>query len=416
MSLTISLLLYPLFLVGLIAGWAAEDPLARRFLESNYELPMDRATEMTDVILVNACLTNHAQIQQLAERMVSQCEAATSGRSVDETIRSILSGTPIGRSVQVLLMRERTTGQSYRLDISQPLSAFRRYTWGGGAFTNEFKFPVAQISLPPEGSVQHWTLLTVQPAHRHVTVQSGPRPLMAHEGFYLSLFGLPPALRFNVILQTAVLDDVKFPSPAERADPGGYHLFQMDARRAGALLDGSAGQGTWHSRQMGEDLVRLAYISPDGRDQSTMVVLANAADLRQRHLAYVRDPKSGAVVNLYAWSYDESGAPDYFLNLQAGDWGPVKASLQNIVHVEKTARIDRALFSRDYSIYESVYDTTVSPAVQTLRGKVVFEAGKARSDHSSSVTRLYLIRGLLAGLLLLTAVGLFLFARRRPNP
>jgi hypothetical protein len=259
------------------------------------------------------------------------------------------------------------------------LTVFSPYAWGNGQFTNTHPFLMAQINVPPRGTNNLWTLYAVQPSANHVSIQTAERPLLFNEGFYLSLFGIPPMIRMNVILHTADPKSVQDHNFGNN-EPDGFRWFKPDEKRLAEELSGKGRFGSWtatslHSGNLG--LQQLSIAGPDGVDRNQLRVIFDDSNPQKKYLAYIRDPNTDTITSMFAWDYDTNGIPIRFLKIDRSTVaGSFRAWAQYIIHVDKTTNVDWSLFNVDVSKFSSVYDQRGKYPIQTVNGKVVFDASK----------------------------------------
>ena len=99
---------------------AADHALIRQFLESAYALSYNPETEMTDVVLQNAYLTDQVRIEQLADRTVSAYMNAAPEVGLTNVLQKIFDTPGMTAGASTELFRERTAGKYYRLDQDSP--------------------------------------------------------------------------------------------------------------------------------------------------------------------------------------------------------------------------------------------------------------------------------------------------------
>jgi hypothetical protein len=357
---------------------ADDNALIRSFLTSCYELPNDPKSEMTDVILMNACYSDERQINKLTREVISRY---TNEDTVllKEVMSDLFSASSMSENANIQLFRERTIGDYYRLDMDKNLTTFTSYAWDNGAFTNAHPFHMAQINVPPAGTNHLWTLYAVQPFASHVSIRTGEHPLLFNEGFYLSLFGLPAPIRVCAILQT--IDRRSLPQTDLSNNPGGFQWFKIDQERLDKAASGQGKFGRWAITSLSHKMAglkQLSLISPDGADRDIIRVIFNGSDPKQKYLAYMRFPSNGSVSALCAWDYDETGNPVRFFRVEHTGSGTLRAWAQYIIHAEKTTIVDWALFRVDTTKFASVFDQRPEYPIQTEKGKVVWDAKRDR--------------------------------------
>mgnify|MGYP000872372249 CR=1 FL=1 len=191
-------------------GASNDELLSKQFISSAFKLSYDFEKEMTDVIVVNALVTNTTRISRSANRIIAIFEGTPDPDARPAALDDEFAALKITADTASLkLFRERTHGDRYRLDSTMPLARFRQLKWMNGELTNSVPFLKAVVSAPPaEGSTQ-WTKYALQPGHDHVAVKVGDKPLVFHEGFFINLYGLPAPMRFNMIVQVAALPSLE---------------------------------------------------------------------------------------------------------------------------------------------------------------------------------------------------------------
>jgi len=364
--------------VGCISTANADDnSLIRNFLESCYLLPYDPKTEMTDVILVNAYYyTDQSQIKALANEVVEKYATNPSSVKSNNLLGDVFMSASMSNNAVIHLFRERTIADYYRLDSAGGLKTFVPYSWDDGQFTNKHSLYVNNISTPPQETNGLWTLYSTQPAYSEVDIQTGEKPLLFNEGFYINIFGLPPLIKMNVILQTADAKKGVGTHIVSNNDPAGFSWFTPDEKRMDEVLNGKGKFGSWSVTSLAVGVKQLSLFSPDGIDRNLIRVVFNASNPQQRYLAYVREPNINTIIALFAWDYDENGKPVRFLRIERGGDDKLKAWAQYIIHVDKTTNIDWSLFNVDLTKFKTVYDKRPKYPIETKNGKVVFDASK----------------------------------------
>jgi hypothetical protein len=398
----------------------------REFIESCYILPYNIANEMTDVVLINAAITNQNKIQQIASEIIHKYTTNENPSEWDSLLDAVFMETGIAQNANVQQFRERSTGDYYRIDFAPPLPAFSNFDWDDGQFTNYHPFLAAHVSTPPIGT-NNWMLYTIQPQNDHVTVQTGENRLLAYEGFYFELFGLPSLFRFNVLLETADPKSGAGVALVNPTDPKIIHASYISEKRLQEVLQGKSSFGKWvfSERNDGNGQVsELTFVSANGIDHDGMRVLFRGNDLNRPYLAYVRDPNSRAIISLSAWSYGAKGDPLRTVHIHASEGTLSYLQLQNIIYSQKTTNIDWAAFAVDISKFKSIYDLRPEYPIQTVNGKVTFDArkdkygsilGKTGSVHSNVFKNVIVIRAIMLTMFLLPVLTLAFFAFRKVN-
>ena len=398
-------------LVTCFPAWSSkadDNFLIKQFLESAYVLPTDPKTELTDVILVNAYVTNQSQIETLAKRVVDAYTTAPTAAGLTNVLQKIFAEPDIATGANIHLFRERTVDRYYRLDEESPqLKVFANYGWNDGQFTNENHLAEKSIHLPPTDN-KLWTRYVVQRDSMSVTTRD--KPLMRNGGFYTDLYGWPPAVRANFIFQTVdpkifskQLQEVSHAtvSPALISlipdwlmkkclqqdiectgwdDPVASRHFQelrIDTGRLQEVLDGKSKVGRWvivPAKSGAPGIKQLSLVGPDGGDHDLVGVLFSESRPDRPLLAYVRNGRTGSIEELFAWDYRADWQPARLLKIQHHGEEKLHANLQNIVYSGKTTDIDWSLFKVDVTQYRSITDYRSEPAVNIISGKVyVFE-------------------------------------------
>jgi hypothetical protein len=362
----------------------AEDEAAiRKTLLSFYGVPYDSATEMTDVTLVAEYYTNQSDILQLANRVAQMYTNAASRTNWNSILKEVFANSLPTKAVSTTLYRERVTASYYRLDFDPTLKSFTNFAWEDGRFTNKHVMPMVYVSNPPKDTNDEWTRFTVQPIANAVTVRSGKRPLVFNEQFYFSIFDLPDLIKFNVLMQTMDLEDAKKHSHDILNDlhsPAAWQFFKPDEKRLAGVLDGHGPAGRWTLTSLSQltgGPKELSLISSDGIDHDYVKVIFNESHPQQRYIAYMRDPKSGSIIALSAWDYDEIGDPVRFIKIERKVGASnLRAWAQNIVHAERSTNVNWALFNIDIKHFASVLDERPTNPIATLNGKVIFDAAR----------------------------------------
>jgi hypothetical protein len=174
----------------------------RQLLVSCYQMPYDSKKEMTDVTLIDAYYIDQSVIKMLANKVILREAANRNSSGSNDLLSGIFASQSMSHEANIQFFRERSAGDYYRLDLATNLNNFTNYKWNDGQFTNAHPFILNRISNPPNGTNQLWTLYDAQPGGNSVGIRTGETPLLFNEGFYLNLFGLPPLLRLNVLMQT----------------------------------------------------------------------------------------------------------------------------------------------------------------------------------------------------------------------
>ncbi|HTV39750.1 MAG TPA: sigma-70 family RNA polymerase sigma factor [Candidatus Sulfotelmatobacter sp.] len=334
---------------------------AKDLLESCYKLPYDPKSEMTDVVLINAEYSDQSQVENLANAVMRQYAMNTNTGRWSDLLSNLFTSASMSGSTNIQFFRERAAGDRYRLDTADLLKTFTPYDWDGGKFTNSHPFLMEHIDAPPEGTNQRWTYYDVQPYNSQVTVFSGDQP--RNEGFYLSLYGLPSLLRMDAILATA--DNTKtFQEQVAAQDqimdnnePDWFRSFKPDEQRVSNAVNTLTRYGQYRVGSVNYGnlpLKQLSLIGTNDLADDSVCVLFNGSNPRQKYLAYVRDPQTHNIVNMYAWDYDGSGNPIRFLEIEPDGNGGSEAFAQYIIHAEKTTNIDWSLFNVDTTKFRAV--------------------------------------------------------------
>jgi hypothetical protein len=347
------------------------------FLYSCYLLPCDPKTEMTDIVLVNSYYNaDQSQIKDIAGKVIAKYADNPNLIDRNDMLDDIFKMSSMNNNAVIQFFRERAVGGYYRLDMAMNLKTFTQYSWDNGKFTNEHRLYINKISVPPMRTNGLWTLYTAQPAYSEVDIESGEAPLLYNEGFYLNAYGLPPGIKLAVIMQTADAKKGLGGHVSSNNDPTGFSYFTPSEKRVGEAIDGKGKYGGWTIKTLGGGVKQLSLISPDGVDHDLIHVLINATNIQKKYLAYVRSSDTGKIYNLFAWDYDENGSPVRFIRIESGRDGNLKCWAQYIIHLEKTKNKDWSLFNINLSNYSNIYDKRPQNPIETVNGKVVFDAGK----------------------------------------
>lgn len=161
-------------LIGVSAFGANQDKsLTKEFISSAFELPYDFDADLTDVILVNAFLTNSTQISRSANKLIEIFESNPDPISRPMALSNEFYARHINADNSgIKLLQERTQGDRYRLDSTIAQAEFHELKWMGGEFTNVFPFLKAEISVPPSRGETQWLKYAVQSGHNHVAVNA----------------------------------------------------------------------------------------------------------------------------------------------------------------------------------------------------------------------------------------------------
>ena len=356
-------------------GKADDNSMTRQFIESCYGASRDSQTEMTDVILVNAYYTNQDQIKHLADAIVDKRTNNANLQWGKNLLGDIFSTSSMSKNANIKLFRERMVDNNYRLDTLPNLGTFRQYQWDGGQFTNKYKFSETEISIPPSGTNNFWTLYDALPDESRIAISKGVIP---RTDFYIHLYSLPSQFEMNVMLQTADIKAAKATLKAQditERSPADYSWFKINETRLADALGSKGSFKYWSVRPLLNDVAtvkQLSVIGPDGIDHDKIRVIFNGFDPKQRYLAYMRG-SDGAIVTLFAWDYGENGYPIRFMRVE-NQRDALVAWAQNIVYVGQTTNIDWSLYHVDTSKFTSVYDKRPEYPIQTVNGKIVFNA------------------------------------------
>ena len=361
----------------------------RHFFESCYGASHDSKTEMTDIILVNARFTDQDQIHKLADEVVNRYKQITNSTEWFGWLDEIFTSSSMSNNANIQLFRERKVDDYYRLDILPGLQTFSQLGWNGGQFTNEYSFLLGKISVPPRGTNRLWSLYDIQPNASRLSVEAGEHKLIPDTDFYERLYGLPSLLLGNIILQTADLAALKAAAKKHdyaNEDPGDFSWFNLDEHRLADALGPNGNFKNWGVRPISGDfngIKQLSVIQPNGFDRDGVRVIFNEANPKQRYLAYMRD-NDGNIAALYAWDYDEKGSPIRFLRVERQGDGKFAGWAQNIIYLGKVGNVDWSIFQIDVAKYSSIYDERGKYPIQTVNGKVVFDASKDKYSSPNS--------------------------------
>lgn len=357
--------------------WAQEGALAAELIRSSYQVHYDPQSEMTDVTLLSAYLTNQADIKHISEEVVAKYSSITNWADRNIFLEGVFQEISAAKDANIQFYREVVADQYYRLEKQPPPKTFAPYSWDEGRFTNKYPFYMVLISRPPSITNNFWTLYGVQAQAGTVSVRTNAGQLLLNEGFYGALYGLPNLVRFNMILQTADLQAAKLHEfSGQLLDPAAWRWFKLDENRLRDALTGTAKFGRWVVADIGNGnlaVKQVSLISPDGIDHQILRVLLNSTNVNQIYLAYVRDPNTHDVIALSAWDY-ENGSLVRFLRIERPlGVENLKAYAQYIIHTERT-KTNMALFNVDISQYPRVFDQRPAYPIETLNGKVIFDA------------------------------------------
>ncbi len=400
--------MYSLIAVALALSLAcnADDNLqVRQFLESFYTLPYDPKLEMTDVVLVNAFYTNEVQINRLSEEIVRKAARITNRLGFNDWLSAIFKASSMSNNANIQILRERWIDGFYRLDTAPPLQTFPSYEWNGGQFTNEHSFLLTHIIVAPNATNKLWTYFAVQPQVNHVTVATPERAPLSKDAFYLHLFGWPDLIRFNVVFQTVDMS-MKREIASAGDEPDSFSRLKPDEARLAEVLSDRPTKlpfGKWRydtPHGVGSDLARITLIAPDGKAHGMLQATFRQSMPEQRYLAYLRSPAlpSSNIVALFAWDYDNRGGLRRFVRVERTLDQKWKAWAQNLVLVQKTTNVDWGLFRVDIEQFRSVFDKRPEFPVQTVDGKVVFNAKTdkyaqpVKPDHGFNLSKQVLVR------------------------
>ncbi|HEY2330224.1 MAG TPA: hypothetical protein VGI63_10480 [Verrucomicrobiae bacterium] len=360
----------------------ADDNLAtRQFIESCYGASYDPKTEITDTILVDARYTDQVQIKKLADEVVQKYKHNTNSAAWNGLLGDLFMESSMSNNANIQLFRERIMGEYYRLDVIPDFGTFPQLDWKAGQFTNEHPFLLSRISTPPNNTNLLWTLYEMQPNVNRMGIKTGEHKLIPSADFYVHLNQLSSLLMGNIMLQTADLAAMKLLAKSHNFandDPDDFSLFKIDEKRLGEAIGEKGMFKNWGVRPLQGDvegLKQLSVIRPDGFDRDGLRVIFNESDPKQRYLAYMRD-NDGNIVTLVAWDYNQKGTPLRFLRIEQQPDGKLVAWAQNIILMNKTTNVDWSIFSVDISKYSSIYDQRGKYPIQTVNGKVVFDASK----------------------------------------
>jgi hypothetical protein len=346
---------------------------------SCYNLPFNQKTEMTDVVLVNSYYTNQITIQKISQNVIANFKNNAKLNHwyflLDDLFRSEL----ITNNSNIQIFRERVFGKHYRFDKAPPIKSFVQYQWNAGHFTNEHPFFLSRISVPPSEATNYWSLYDVQPYSGHVSVQTGDHPLISSSGLFINLFGLPQLFKFLVIIQTADIQAVNSQKVDDWNAPDAFQYFKVDKKRMDMFIKGNEKDGVWHEALLKNNPnIKQIYLSVSNELNSDIArIVFDSSSTKKKYLVYGLDQKTMTVSCLFAWDYDENGDPIRFLRIEHSPKDDkFSAWAQYIIHTEKTTNIDLSIFHVDLNKFKSIYDQRGAYPIQTVNGKVVFDASK----------------------------------------
>ena len=150
-----------------------------RMLKSAYTLPYNKDQQLTDVVLMNAQVTDTRKVERVCDQIIRAFNSNPAPQSRPRALRREIDRmtlTPDNSNIH--LFRERTFRQMYRLDTSWQPATFAELKWMDGQFTNIFPAYKAAISVNPSSAGGYWTNYTVMPFHDHVVVDTGEKCLV----------------------------------------------------------------------------------------------------------------------------------------------------------------------------------------------------------------------------------------------
>ena len=360
-----------------------------RLLRSAYKLPYDRERQMTDVILMNAQVTDSQSVEDTCDRIIQAFNSNPAPDSRPQALRlefKRMKLTPDTATIH--LFRERTFRQWYRLDTSWQPAKFTELAWMDGQFTNIFPAYKATISVNPSQTGHSWTNFTVFPFHDHVVVDTSDKRLVHHEQFYLDLFGLPPLARMNLLVQTMSKPTSETAALIRKRshDPTVFRLHKVDPDKLSEMLQGTSKFGEWSVRDIG-DVNVFTFGRSDQDDDGVMRIMADASDPNRIHLAYLRSSNGGEIHELFAREYGRDGTPiRVFKATRSLDGESMSASVQLVVKSELNDAPSLDLFHVDLSSYHSMYDKRPENPVEIYGGKIVAIHDDSETGQSVGTT------------------------------
>jgi hypothetical protein len=371
-----ALIISVFFICKSLCAAGDNDILLEHFFRLCYQLPYNPETEMSDVTLVNASYHDQAQIEAIINAVLHKYSSVHLTWT-NELLSSAFINSRMNENAIIRLFRERVIGRHYRLDMqTHLLDRFATLSWDNSQLTNKYPFGMIKISDPPDGTNKLWALYCIQPFASHVDLETGSKP-MHNEAFYLSLYGLPPLIRLNAILKTMDLESI--PKRDLTDDPTYFQYFKLSDNRLNMIINGHGDSGNWKVSLIdsnNSDVKQISYIDSDGVDRNRIRIIFNAHNPEQKYLAYVRDANNGKIGALFAWDYNNNGVPIRFLNVEPSPNGKLKASAEYIINASRSTNIEWSIFNVNISEYSSVYDKRPEYPIETVNGKVVFDAGK----------------------------------------